>query len=112
MKKEYIILAGKPFEFTNRTPVTSKLGGNWKDSLDGTPHLDYTSNIEKWTFTMEGLDDRGIVRLKEIYQLASPFSFIDYDGKQYTVVWLDMDFSPTEITEGVWNITFTLRGVG
>lgn len=111
MKRSYILLKGKPFFFTDRKQTTSRLGGTWRDSLDGTPHLDYLNIIEQWTFVLDGLDNRGIARLKEIYKLNTSFLFTDYDEQQYTVVWWDIDFSPVEVAKDLWNIQFTLRRI-
>lgn len=108
---DYIILDGKPFEFTDRQPILITLGGTIEESLNGTPHRDTTGDIQKWSFTLNNLTTKSILRLKRIYQKHSNISFIDYDNEQHTVLWEDLEFSPKEIKLGYWNISFTLRKV-
>lgn len=107
---DFIILNGKPFEFTNRQFKVLTIGSSISTSLNGKIHKDFITDVNRWEFEME-LDEKAIIRLRNIYKLHSNITFIDYDGQSYTVIWEENEFTPQKTGRNSWTVQFTLRQV-
>lgn len=90
----HIWLDNKLFTFIDRKCSEIKQGSPPTRSLNGTLNIDYmtTQTTKEWSFVFE-VDERGLLRLRNIWKLNSTYQLIDWDGiSSYTVTCTSQSF--------------------
>lgn len=91
---DFITLNGKLYSFIDRKCLEIKQGSPPTRSLNGTLNIDYmtTQRKHEWSFTFE-VDERGLLRLRNLWSLNSTYQLVDWDGtSSYTVTCTSQSF--------------------
>jgi len=90
---DFIYLDGKIFTFIDRKCSDIKQFSSPTRSLNGTLCLDILSSTckKEWGFSFE-CDDRGLLRLRNLWGLNSSYTMVDWDSVSYTVACTSQNF--------------------
>lgn len=91
---DYIFLDNKIYSFIDRKCSEIRQCSSPTRSLNGTLNIDYmtTQTKKEWSFVFE-VDERGLLRLRNIWKLNSTYQLIDWDGiSSYTVTCTSQSF--------------------
>jgi hypothetical protein len=94
-----IWISSSIFEIVGRKSNDKKFQTEPDRSINGTLHIDVFANPKReWTFNFH-VDDRQLLRLYNMWKLATSFTLIDSDEESYTAACTSSDFSPNQETK-------------
>lgn len=108
-KRDYIMLNGQPFVFTNRSFSIFEIGGSVERSITGKAHKDVVTTKCKWSFSFDGASENDVIRLVRIFKTTRHITLIDYDEVTYTVIVSSQEFVEDESARGFYSVVIDLE---